>query len=42
MYDGSGIELNDDLMYNCPNCNSNYCEPYVEPVEEGMGLNDFT
>ncbi len=23
---GSNIELNDDLMYNCPSCGSNYYE----------------
>ncbi len=23
---GSETELTDDLMYNCPNCNSNYFE----------------
>ncbi|KKK95939.1 hypothetical protein LCGC14_2667780 [marine sediment metagenome] len=24
---GPDIVLNEDLMYNCPNCNSNYFEP---------------
>ena len=34
-YDGSTIEMTENLMYNCPNCNSNYCEPIaVEPLVE--------
>ena len=24
---GSTIEFTEDLMYNCPNCHSNYCTP---------------
>lgn len=26
LYDGKIIELTENLMYNCPNCNSNYYE----------------
>ena len=31
-YDGVAIELTENLMYNCPNCNSNYCEPIEEEL----------
>ena len=31
---GPDLELIDNLMYNCPNCNSNYCEP-AEDTQEG-------
>ena len=30
-YDGVSLELTENLMYNCPNCNSNY----YESIEEG-------
>lgn len=32
-YDGQHIELTEDLMYNCPNCNSNAYEILVEEGE---------
>ena len=31
---GSELELNDDLMYNCPKCNSNWYEVIVLPEVE--------
>ena len=34
---GSDVELNDDLMYNCPNCIINFFEP-VEGTKKGEGL----
>jgi len=35
-YDGETIELTENLMYNCPNCNSNYYETalFEQAVEE--------
>ena len=27
---GADLELIEDLMYNCPNCGSNYYEPLIE------------
>lgn len=30
---GGNIELTEDLMHNCPNCNSNHYEP-VESTQE--------
>lgn len=27
---GVETELTEDLMYNCPNCGSNYFEPLIE------------
>ena len=32
LYDGVAIELTEDLMYNCPNCHSNYCELVEEEL----------
>ena len=29
-FDGTTIELTDNLMYNCPNCNSNYYESVLD------------
>jgi len=38
-YDGETVELTENLMYNCPNCNSNYYEvvefkPYSKKASE--------
>ena len=34
LYDGVTIELAENLMYNCPNCSSNYYETFVKPLIE--------
>ncbi len=33
-YDGETIELADNLMYNCPNCASNWYKPFDEEVKD--------
>lgn len=30
---GLNVELNEDLMYNCPKCGSNWYEPYYSSFE---------